>query len=134
MQRILTLAIVAGLLAGIVPATCFGKESCRGTASCCCAHPATGAPAVAAARAAAPASPATLARGCACPTEMRDAPSDRAPSTLPGAPLPAPAPSVTTPPGHADPLPAAHAAGQPAPLAEPPPLPASVQHHSILRL
>ncbi|HWN81659.1 MAG TPA: hypothetical protein VNM87_06165, partial [Candidatus Udaeobacter sp.] len=87
MQRILAIVIGVGFLIGLGPAgACLAKESCRGTAGCCCAQPETSADQIAGALASsadrAPTAAPALRRGCACPTEMRGGPQEPAPSTV----------------------------------------------------
>ena len=141
MTRILTILVLAGFLAGMLP-----PATCRGMDSCCCAKgkagqtatptaaPKGACPAHARATAAAPAS--ALDSRCPCTPEMRGCAPDRDPGTpaqTPTAVRPAATPAT---PG-STPLQlalATHATGIPAAIAEPPPPLSTATRHTVLRI
>lgn len=152
MARFLTILVLAGFLAGMLP-----PATCRGMDSCCCAKSEpelaepTAAPTSAPACHAQPTAAQTYApachaqpttspqasaldRQCPCTPEMRGCAPDREPGTLPAAP--AAATSVVTPTVHlgSAPLHATPAIRLPLHPAEPPPLAPLAVLHGVLRI
>ena len=145
MSRILTILVLAGFLAGMLP-----PATCRGMDSCCCAKgkaettatptaasnaaPKGACPAHARATAAEPAS--ALGSRCPCTPEMRGCAPDRDPGTPAQTPTAVPPPATPATPG-STPLPlalASHATGIPAAIAEPPPPLSTATRHTVLRI
>jgi hypothetical protein len=140
MSRILTILVLAGFLAGMLP-----PATCRGMDSCCCAkgkadptvptEATQGAcPAHARATGAKPAS--TLDSRCPCTPEMRGCAPDRDPGTPAQTATAVPPPATPATPG-STPLPlamAAPATGIPAAIAEPPPPLPTATRHTVLRI
>lgn len=146
MTRILTILVLAGFLAGMLP-----PATCRGMDSCCCAQgkadetaapttapkdacPAHAATAVAPATGAAPAT--ALDSRCPCTPEMRGCAPDRDPGTPAQTPTAVQLPVTPATPGSTPLLLAlaTHATGIPAAIAEPPPLPSPATRHTVLRI
>jgi hypothetical protein len=144
MSRILTILLLAGFLAGMLP-----PATCRGMDSCCCAKgkpdataartgastaaPKGACPAHARATAAEPAS--ALDSRCPCTPEMRGCAPERDPGTQPMTPASIPPAASTAPPSaHVPALLGAPGIPMPTAIAEPPPLPFAATRHTVLRI
>jgi hypothetical protein len=141
MSRILTILVLAGCLAGMLP-----PATCRGMDSCCCAQgkadptavpteaPKGACPAHARPTGAEPAS--TLESRCPCTPEMRGCAPDRDPGTPAQTPTVVQLPATPATPGSTPLLLAlaAHATDIPAAIAEPPPPLSAATRHTVLRI